>query len=464
MKTEEKTEEKTNEQSLIQSKEVEKLEKSAARLSVTVGKDKAKEEYDNLLKQYAKQAQIKGFRKGKVPPSVLEQKYGEGIRQEAAGNLIDNSLKEAFASIEESPLSFAQPELESMPDLRFDTDFSYSVKYDIYPEISLGEYKGLEAEEPQVSITQTDIKAELEKIQDQNSVVMDKEDKTVTDGSIVTINYSEVDGNGEPVAGTSREDFVFTLGSGYNFYKLDEDIQGMKVDEEKVIEKTYPEDEENQELAGQTKQIKVKVTAVKEKQLPEINDELAQDVDDKFETLDDLKKDIRKRFKENADAKVREKKLEQILNQVVENSTVELPESMIQADLDNSWQSFVSQSRMPEETILQMLQMQGKTKEDMMSEWREDAVKSLKQRLLTNKMVEQEKIEVSDEEVDKEIKDQAEKSGMPEDEVRKYLKQNNLMDHISSQIKDRKLFDILLEEAKVKKGSKVKYLDLVESK
>lgn len=448
---------------MIQNKEIEKLENSAVRLTVTVNKDAAGKEYKDLLKKYSREAQIKGFRKGKVPAAVLERKFGEGIRQEAMGNIIDTSLKEAFETVEEKPLTFAQPELEEFPDLDFDKDITYKVKYDVFPEITLGEYKGLDVEEPQVSILKADVDRELETLQDQNSIVMDKEDGTVADADIVTVDYAAVDDQDQVIDGTERQDFVFTVGSGYNLYKIDDDIKGMKVNDEKLIEKTYPEDEENKDLAGQTKKIKVKVTAVKEKQLPEINDELAQDVDDKFETLEDLKKDIKKRLKESADAKVREKKVQQILDKVVENSQVEPPESMLRAELDNSWHTFVSQSRMPEETILKMLEIQGKTKDEMLSEWRPDALKSLKSRLLVNKMVEKEKIEVEDKEVDEEIKKQAEQSRMPLEDARKYFEQNQLLDYVKSEIKDRKLYDLLLAEAKVKKGSKVKYLDLMEA-
>lgn len=448
---------------MITDQKLETQEKSSVKLTITVGKDEAKKEYDSLLQKYAKTAQIKGFRRGKAPASILEQKFGDSIRSEASINLIENSLKEAFESVEKKPLQIEPPALDGEADLELGKDFTFSVTYDYFPEIKLGEYKGIEIEEPSASITAEDINRELEMIQDQNSVVMDKTSGTVENGNIVTINYAEVDENDEEKPGTSREDFVFTIGSGYNLYKLDEDIIGMKNDEEKVIDKEYPEDFEDSDLAGKKVRVKVKVTQIKEKQLPELDDELAQDVSEEYKTLDDLKKDIRKRLRESAKQHIRRQNIDTLIEKIRENSQMEIPESMIRAELGSSWSNFVSRSGTTEDQLIQILQAQGRSPEDLLNEWRPSVETSIASRLVLNRIVEEEKIEVADEELDKEIAESAERSNMTPEQAKENFEKNNMLDYIRRQLQDNKLYDFLLENAVVKKGKKIKFLDLVQN-
>ncbi len=447
---------------MITSKNVEKLENSAVKLSLTVGKEHAAKEYKDLLAKYAKDVQIKGFRKGKVPVSVLERKFGEGIRQEAAANLMDKALKAAIEEVEEKPLGYDYPEVQGEPELNPEEDFSFELIYDTFPEVKFGEYKGIEIEETQVKILKKHENAELEKIQEQNSVVMDKADETVEKDNIVTIDYVEMDGK-EEVEDTKREDFVFTIGTGYNLYKIDKQLIGLKKGEEKVISKKYKEDFENADLAGRSVKIKVLVKAVKEKQLPELDDELAQDVNEKFETLDDLRKDIKKQLKEKAAAKINGAKMEQLIDKLVESSDIDLPASMIKAEQENNWRNFLQQSQVQEEQMLQFLSMQGQTKEQMLESWKENAVKSLKSQLIFNKIIEDEKIEVSDEEMDEEIKKQAEMYNMPVEDLKKTFGEAGLKEYLSSDIKQKKVADFLLANAKITKSEdKVDYDDLMK--
>ena len=447
---------------MIADKSIEPLEHSAVKLTVTVKKESLKEEYDGLLAKYAKTAHIKGFRKGKVPPSVLEKKFGESLRQEAALNTMESALKEVFEEIDEKPLTYSQPELqdeELNPDI--EKDFTFTVKYDVFPEVKLGEYKGLEIEVPNVSITKEDEERELKNLQEQNSMVVDKaEGSSVEKDDIITINYAELDEDGNEKEDTKREGFVFTVGSGYNIYKIDDDVLGMKKGEEKVLEKEFPEDYEYEELKGKKVTIKVTVTAIKVKNLPELDDELAKDVSEDYETLSDLKKDIKKRLEDNKEDLLRRKKVEALTDKIVEITEVDPPESMVQAELENSWRNFVARSRAPEDQVLRILKAEGKSKEDILNEWREGAVKELKSQLALNKIMEQENIELADNEVEEEIKKQAERSNMSLDDAKAQIEQNNLMEYITRELKDRKLIDFLLENSKIKKGPKMNFLDL----
>ncbi len=443
-------------------KQVERLENATVRLTVTIDKDTVNEKYNEVVKHYAKEAQVKGFRKGKVPFEIMERKFGDSLKWEATHQLLDESLRETLEEIEEKPLPYSQPELDGEVELQKDEDFTFSVKYDVYPKIELGEYNGVEVEVDEIEITDEDMERELKNIQEQNAVVQEKSSGAVEQDDIVTIDYWELDENDEPKDDTRREDFVFTVGTGYNLYKLDDDIIGMEAGAEKVVTKEFPDDYEHSELAGQTKKVGVKIKTIKQRELPELDDELAQDVSEKYETLEDLKRDIRKRLEEAAENRMRDEKVQKILDKIVENSELELPGSMLDAELDQFWQEFVQKFQAVPEQIEQMLAAQGMTKDDFKQRWREDAEKRLSRRLVVQKILENEEIEVSDEEFDADIKEKAEASSMDLEQTREYIEQNNMTEYLRREVRERKLYDQLIERATVKPGEKVKFLDAMQ--
>ncbi len=446
---------------MIANKEIEHLENSSIKLTITIGNDEIRKEYDKLLKEYSKSLQIKGFRKGKVPPNVLERKFGESIKAETGQNLIQNSVEEAIQDVEEKPLPYEMPKLEEGDELDLEKDFTFVITYDTFPKVTLGEYKGLEIEVPQVTITKEDEKRELETIREQNALVIEKNEGKAEKGDIVTIDYWEIDDEGNPIEDTKREDFVFTLGSGYNLHKIDDDVIGMEKDEEKLITKEYDEDFEVKELAGKSINLKVHLDTIKERKLPDLDDDLAQDVSEKYETIDDLKKDIRKRLEDNLESKMREHKINALMDKVIQDSTIDPPETMIKTDLRARWRQFASQFQADEEKVTAMLESQGQSPDAIMEQWRPSVIDSLKKRLAIQKMIEEEKIEAADEDIEEEFKKQAEANSMSTDEIKEYYKQNNLNEYLQHEIAERKLFDNVLQETNTKKGKKEKFLDFI---
>ncbi len=449
---------------MVKEKNIETLENSSVRLSVTIDKSAVEDEYSNLVKTYTKSARIKGFRKGKVPPAILEQKFGDSLRAEASMNLVEKSLKEIFDEIEEKALPYSVPEVEGDTEIERGKDFSFSVKYDVYPEVQLGNYKGLEIEQPSVTIGKEDVNRELEKLQEQNSVVIQKPDGKVENNSIITMDYWEVDDEGQEIEGTRRKDFTFTVGTGYNLYKIDEDVIGMEKDEEKTIHREYPDDFEDPSLAGTKKNIHIKVTEVKEKQLPPLDDELAQDIDDSYKTLKDLTDDIKKRLKEDADRRLEETTEEKILTKIAENSHIDIPESMIRAETDNSWRHFLQSYHAEEDQMVKLLKAQGTSKEKLLEAWRPQAIERIRKALISSALLKAENIEVTDEEYEKELEHQAEIGQSSLEEIREYIQQNNIEDYIKDDLALKKLFDKLVSMSNIKRGSKIKYLDLLEKK
>ena len=448
---------------MIAEKKVEKQENSSVKLTVTVNGEETSKAYKDLLSKYSKEIQIKGFRKGKVPVSVIEKKYGEGIMQEASGQLIDNAFKEAIGDLEkeDQPLGYDAPALQGEPEMKAGEDFSFEVVYDVFPTINLEKWDGIEIEEPQVKILKKHETTELEKLREQNAIVQDKASKTIAKDNIVTMSYAEVDEEGNEIEGTAREDFVFTQGTGQNYYKIDEEIKGMKVGGEKTIEKDYPEDFEISELAGQKKLIKVKITAVKERILPELDDDFAQDVSEDYKTLEDLRNATKKQLEDRVEGISKNRMTEQLLEKLRETATFDIPESMVKQELENNWRNFLQQFGMPEEQILPILTAQGRTKDDMLNDWREDSEKNLRNQLILGYILDKEIIEVSDKDVDEELEKQAKMYSMSLEDIKNTFTQNGMIDYLKSEISRTKLIDLLIEKAKVTKGEKIDFDDFI---
>lgn len=446
---------------VIASKEIKCLENSRVELTVKVDKEVVKKEYGELLAKYSKTARMKGFRQGKVPAAILERKYGKSLVNEAGFSVIEKGLEEALQDAEKKPLPYFTPVLKNEENLKIDleSDLEFTVEYDTYPEVELGQYKGLEIEVPEVVINDDDVKRELEKYREQNAVVSEKKDGVVEKDNVVTINYVEVDENDKEKSGTSREDFTFTVGTGYNFYKIDDEVLGFKKDEERIIEKEYAPDFEYKDLAGKKIRIKLKVTNIKTKQLPEMNDELAQDINEKFKTVADLVEDINKRLKGVTEMKLEDEKRTLLLKQIVANAKIDPAESMVDKQLDTMWANFIYRFGGNENNVESLLRAEGKTAEELKKGWRPGAVYSVKEQLAVAKIGETEKIEVSSEEVDKEIDAKAAESGMPVQDFKNYITENNMYDYIKSDLLNKKTYAMLLENAVVKKGEEVRYLD-----
>lgn len=451
-------------------KEIEKLEHSAAKLTVTVAKKDVADSYNETISRYVKQVQIPGFRKGHVPASVLERKYGEQIKMEAASDLIDKSLNEIFSDekeLENRPLPYAQPVLEKMPEFDTSKDFVYTVTYDVFPKVDLKgfDFKSVTIKEPQVTVGDTELNEELKGIQERNAVVIDKkDDEKAEKDNIVTISIVEKDENGAEIASTKREEFTFTLGTAENVYKIDDDLIGMKKGESKEVSKTYDKDEKDAELAGKTKKYSVTVKQIKVRNLPALDDDLAQDVNEKFKTLDDLKKDIMQKLENARTNKINEIKTNDLLSQLVEKNSFEIPASMLNAELDGRWRMMAQQFQTTPEELDKMITASGQKKEDMLKEWTGDAEKMLKSRIIVDNLLKERNISVTPEEIESEYQKIADANGITVDEVKQHYADPRAKEYLIDEAKEQKLYKEIFAEAKVSKGDKVSFKDLFNLK
>ena len=441
-------------------KELTRLEKSNVKLSVTIPKEDVRGQYNDMLREYSKNMQIPGFRKGKVPQEVLERKFAEALKHDAMGRIMESALQEIFKEENlprnERPLPYSTPELQGEPNFDLEQDLQFSVIYDVLPDVKVGQWKGLNVEYPYAEIGDDDINRELDEIRERNAIVMDRDEEAAAqNGDVVTIDYQIYEENGEAHADMQRKDFAFTLGSGTNVYKFDEDIIGMKKGETKEFDKTFADDPIIQSAAGKTRKVQITLSSLKEKKLPDLDDDLAQDVDEKFNTLDDLKNSIREKLNKNLDWRLREKKINELLKKIMENTPVVIPESLIKVEVEGRWRRLASYYNTSAETLMQV--MGGGEREQ---EWREAAEKALHSRIIIETLLEEQKIEVTDEDVEGEFQRMADENGVEIDEVKKHYNEQAVL-NLKEDIREQKINKILLEENHFKPGKKENYLDFM---
>jgi trigger factor len=454
------TETNTQTQKIVSDSKIELLDNSVVSVKITIPEQEVKKAYDDVLSEYKKYAHIKGFRKGKVPVEVIERKFGDSLKSEVMAHVIEKSVEEILTTTEHPPLHYSVPKLEGDVKLDLGKDFTFGIEYDTYPDVELGKYTDIEAEQALVTIEKEDIARELDALAEQNAVVIAKEGKAAS-GDVVTIDYAEIDDEGNEIPATKREAFTFTIGSGYNLYKIDDEIIGLTAGEEKNIEKSYDADFEYKDLAGRSVKLKVKLTGLKQKKLPALDDELAQDISEKYKTLEDLKNDIKSKLEEHAKQKVREKTIATLLEKIVGNSKFRgLPKSMIERELEVKWRSFLRMYRANEKLILKELEREGKSRESVLAEWQPKVEEGIKSQIVVEKMIDKENISVTEEEVDSFIKSEAEHHHVDLEEARKQYN-DAARESVKFALGKEKLFDFLIEKAKIKKGAKVKYLDFI---
>ena len=438
---------------MITEKSVKELENSQAALTLTLDAASIEEAYSKRIQKYAKELTIPGFRKGHVPTSVIERKFGDAIREESTFDAMEDALKEAYQSLEkkDQPIAFSTPVLQDEDKLvpfKKNSDITFTVVYDIMPRFELPKYTGLEVEIPEVEITEEDVDKEIERYREQNAIVRSK-DGSAESGDIVTVDYIELNEDGTEIESTKRDGFTFTLGSGYNFYKLDKEIEGMKTGEEKTVTKTYTEEDDVPGYSGKTVTLRVKLTALKSRELPAVDDDLAQDIKEEYKTVADLRKGIRENFQKRVDTALQHDKENAILDKLATETEIAVPESMIKAQLDSHWRQFVRQMGITEEQMEKFMAMQGSSKESIQNEWKESDLKVVKEQLIMDKIRDTENFEISDEELQKACDEEL--KNVPESERDSYK------DMIKDELQFAKVLPFLLEKNTFKNGEKKSY-------
>ncbi len=424
--------------------QVEKLEKNMAKLTVEVSAEDFKAAIKKAFNKNKNRFSIPGFRKGKAPQAMIEKMYGEGVfYEDAADEAINASYAEAM---KESGLDIVSRPEVTIEKIGKDEPFVYSALVAVKPEVTLGQYKGVEVEKADASVSAEDVEAELKKVQEQNARLLTVEDRGVEDGDQTVIDFEGfVDGKG--FEGGKAEDYPLTIGSHSFIDTFEEQLIGKKIGEECEVNVTFPTEYHAADLAGKPATFKVTVKEIKVKELPELNDEFASEVSE-FDTLDEYKKDVEKKLAEKKEIEANSKNEDAVVAKVVENASMEIPDKMIDAQAENMVQDMARRMQSQGLSLDMYLKYTGMTVEQMKEQARPDAEKRIRTRLVLEAVAQAENIQISDEKVDEEVAKMAEAYKMEVDKLKSYMSESDI-----KQMKDdlavQQAVDLLVAEAKL---------------
>ena len=396
--------------------QVEKLENNTAKLTIEV----SAEDFDKALQAaYQKNKNkfnVPGFRKGKVPYAMVEKMYGAGVfYEDAANDLIPGAYADAAA---ESELEIvARPEI-SVTQIEKGKPFIFEAEVTLKPEIKLGKYKGVKVEAMDTTVTDDDVQAELDKVKEQNARLVAADDKAVENGDQTTIDF-EGFVDGVAFEGGKGDDYPLTIGSHAFIDTFEEQLIGKKVGEEVEVNVTFPEQYQAEELAGKPAMFKVTIKEIKVKEYPEIDDDFAQDVSE-FDTLEEYKADIKKNLEEKKAQEAASDKESKVIEAIVEDSEMDIPEKMIEAQCQQMVEEFAQNIAMQGISFEQYMQFTGSTPEMLLEQVTPQAEERIKARLVLEAVVKAENIEVSDEEFEKELEEMAKQYNMELDQIKQF--------------------------------------------
>ena len=414
------------------------------KLNVTIEAEKFDEAIKKVYFKSAKYFNIPGFRKGKAPMNIVEKYYGKEIFYEDAFNeVVPEELEKA---VEENKLQVvSRPDIE-VTQIGKGQDLIFTAVFQTKPEAELGKYKGVEIKKIEYKVTDEDVEHELGHMQEHNSRLISVEDRPVEKGDIANINF-EGFVDGVAFEGGKAENHDLEIGSNTFIPGFEDQIIGMKIDEEKDIQVKFPDEYFSKDLAGKDATFKVKVNEIKKKELPTLDDEFAKDVSE-FDTLKELKESIKKKQQEQNDERAKYETQDAVIKAVCENVKVDIPSGMIETETENMVKDMEQRLSYQGLKLDQYLQMMGKTREEMQKEYEPQAIEAIKSRLAIEAVIKAEKIEVPDIDVEEKMKEMAKNYGRENDE--EFMKNENVRNYIKQGLESEKALEFLVENAKIK--------------
>ncbi|MFP7320141.1 trigger factor [Bacillus spizizenii] len=417
----------------------EKQEGSEGVLTVEVDAETFKTALDDAFKKVVKQVSIPGFRKGKIPRGLFEQRFGvEALYQDALDILLPVEYPKAVEEAGIEPVD--RPEID-VEKIEKGESLIFTAKVTVKPEVKLGDYKGLGVEKDDATVTDEDVQNELKALQERQAELVVKEEGAVEEGNTVVLDF-EGFVDGEAFEGGKAENYSLEVGSGSFIPGFEEQLVGLEAGAEKDVEVTFPEEYHAEELAGKPAVFKVKIHEIKAKELPELDDEFAKDIDEEVETLAELTEKTKKRLEEakenEADAKLRE----ELVLKASENAEMDVPQAMVDTELDRMLKEFEQRLQMQGMNLELYTQFSGQDEAALKEQMKEDAEKRVKSNLTLEAIAKAENLEVTDEEVDAELTKMAEAYNMPVENIKQAIGSTDAM---KEDLKVRKAIDFLVE-------------------
>ena len=423
--------------------QVEKMEKNMAKLTIEVSAEDLDKAMQNAYQKAKGRISIPGFRKGKAPRKMIEQMYGKGVFLEDAANaLIPEHYSKALAECDLEIVS--QPKID-VTQVEPGKPFIFTAEVATKPEVTLGDYKGLEVPKSETEVTDEEVEAELKKEQEKNSRTVTVEDRGAENGDITTIDF-EGFVDGEAFEGGKGTDYPLTLGSGSFIPGFEDQLVGSKAGDHVEVKVTFPEEYQAKELAGKEAVFQCDVKKVEAKELPELDDDFAQDASE-FDTLAEYKEDIKKNLTEKKEKEARAAKENAAVDKAIENAEMEIPDAMVATQTRQMLDDFARRMQSQGLTMEQYFQFTGMTAEKMQEEMKPQALKRIQTRLVLEKIAEVENIQPTQEEVDEEISKMAEAYKMEADKIKELLGDREL-EQMKKDMAVQKAVTLVADEAK----------------
>lgn len=420
---------------------VEKTDKNIVSFEFSVSPEEFEKAVQKAYKKNVKKINMPGFRKGKAPRIIIEKAYGKEVFYEDAINFV---LPDAYdKAVEENGISpVAQPEVDLKSEkIEPDKEIIFTAKVVVKPEFELGEYKGVKAEKAVYETTDENVNEEIEKLRERNSRLVPVEDRAVQADDIANINF---EGFVDDVAfeGGKGENFDLTIEYGQFIPGFEDQLLGKNVGDDVEVKVTFPDEYHAEDLAGKDAVFKVKINSLKVKELPEADDDFAMDVSE-FDTLDEYKADIKAKLEKANEDKAKHETEQNVIDAVCANTEIDIPDEMIDSQIDSMIRDMDMQMRYQGIDLNTYMQYTGQTMDTIREQYKPEAEKRVKTTLVLEKVSEVEKIEPTDEDVENEYQKISEENGMKIDDIKKYIKE----DDVKARIKAEKAINLLVESA-----------------
>ena len=387
----------------------EKKEGNEGLLQVTVPAEEVDKALDQAFKKVVKQINVPGVRKGKVPRPIFEQRFGvEALYQDAVDILLPKAYSNAVEEAGINPVD--QPEIE-VTQIEKGKEFKFDATVTVEPEVELGDYKGLEIEKQDTELTDEEVETTINQRLEAMADMVIKEDGKVEEGDTVNLDF---DGyvDGEQFEGGQADGYDLEIGSGMFIPGFEEQLVGLKVGEEKDVEVTFPEEYHAEELAGKPATFKTKINEIKTKEVPELDDELANELDSEANTVDEYKENLRKQLAESKATEAENVQKEEAITKATDNAKVDIPDAMIKTEEDRMLQEFAQRLQQQGLNLETYFQISGQSEEDLRGQMKEDAEQRVKTNLTLAAIADAENIEASDEDVEKELETMSSQFGI----------------------------------------------------